>query len=42
LWANRTNANYNYTKSLTEKQALDFAEKFMQDSYLKDKVFYKT
>ncbi|MEI7919568.1 MAG: hypothetical protein WCH65_05205 [bacterium] len=39
LRANKVNANYSYTKSLTEKQALAFAEAFMKDSYLKDKVY---
>ena len=33
------NTNYNYTKSLTEKEALAFADAFMKTSYLKDKVF---
>lgn len=41
LRANKVNNNYNYTKSLTEQQALDFAVAFMKDSYLKDKVYYK-
>lgn len=41
LRANKVNNTYNYSKSLTEKQALDFAAAFMKDSYLKDKVYYK-
>lgn len=38
---NKVQANYTYTKSLTESQALAFATTFMQTSYLKDKVFYQ-
>ena len=41
LWGNRVNATYTYTKSLTEKQALTSVDKFMQDTFLKDKVFYQ-
>lgn len=41
LWANKANNTYNYSKSLTEQQALDFAAVFMKDSYLKDKVYYQ-
>jgi len=39
LRGNKVNTNYNYTKSLTEKEALAFADAFMKTSYLKDKVF---
>ena len=39
LWWNKANATYTYTKSLTEKQALAFADSFMKTSYLKDKIF---
>jgi hypothetical protein len=39
LRGNKVNNNYAYTRSLTEKQALEHAERFMQTSYLKDKVF---
>jgi len=41
LRGSKVDADYNYTKSLTEKQALDFAEKRMKNSYLKDKIFYQ-
>ena len=41
LRGNKVQANYTYTRSLTEKEALAFAENFMQTSYLKDKVFYQ-
>ena len=41
LRANKVNNTYNYAKSLTEQQALDFAAAFMKDSYLKDKVYYQ-
>lgn len=41
LRANKANNTYNYTKSLSEQQALDFAAAFMKDSYLKDKVYYQ-
>lgn len=41
LRANKLNNTYNYSKSLTEQQALDFATVFMKDSYLKDKVYYQ-
>jgi len=41
LWGNKVNINYTYTKSLTEKQALAFADEFMKTSYLKDKAFYQ-
>jgi hypothetical protein len=41
LRGNKVNANYNYNKTLTEKEALAFAEAFMQTWYLKDKVFYQ-
>lgn len=37
----RTNNTYQYNKSLTELQALDYASKFIKDPYLKDKVFYQ-
>lgn len=30
---------YNYTKSLTEKEAFALADAFMKTSYLKDKIF---
>lgn len=39
LRGNKVNANYNYTKSITEQEALVFADIFMKTSYLKDKVF---
>lgn len=39
LWANKVNNNYNYTKSLTEQQALAFAEAYMKNAYFKDKVY---
>lgn len=38
---NRVDANYSYNKSLTEKEALAFAENFMRTAFLKDKVFYQ-
>lgn len=41
LRANKVDANYNYSKSLTEKQAMAFAAAFMKDSYLKGKVYYQ-
>ena len=41
LRANKVNNTYNYTKSLTEKQAMDLADAFMKNSYLKDKVYYQ-
>jgi hypothetical protein len=41
LRANKINNVYNYSNSLTEQQALDFAAAFMKDSYLKDKVYYQ-
>ena len=41
LRANKSNTTYNYSKSLTEQEALDFAAAFMKDSYLKDKVYYQ-
>jgi hypothetical protein len=41
LRANKVNNAYNYNKSLTEKQAMDFADAFMKTSYLKDKVYYQ-
>jgi len=41
LRANKINTNYSYTKSLTEKQALVFAEAFIKDNYLKDKVYFQ-
>jgi len=41
LRGNKVNTNYNYTKSLTEKEALTLAETYMQTSLLKDKVFYE-
>lgn len=41
LRANKVNNTYNYSKSLTEQQALDSAAVFMKDSYLKDKVYYQ-
>ncbi|MEI6774150.1 MAG: hypothetical protein WCL18_05105 [bacterium] len=41
LRGNKVNANYSYVKSLTEKEALAFADAFMQTSYLKDKTFYQ-
>lgn len=39
LRANKVNNTYNYTKSLTEQQALDFAEAYMKNAYFKDKVY---
>ena len=41
FYGNKVNMNYNYSKSLTEKEALALAETFMQSSYFKDKVFYQ-
>ena len=41
LRGNKIDANYNYTKTLTEKEALAFAETFMKNWFLKDKVFYQ-
>jgi len=41
LRGNKVDANYAYNKTLTEKEALAFAEAFMKDWFLKDKVFYK-
>lgn len=38
---NRINNTYQYTKSLTEEKAIEYASKFIQDSYLKGKVFYQ-
>jgi len=39
LRANKSNANYNYIKSITEQEALALADAFMKTNYLKDKVF---
>ncbi len=39
LRGNKTNANYNYNKTLTEKEAFALANEFMTTSYLKDKIF---
>jgi len=39
LRANKVSANYNSTKSITEKEALVFADAFMKTSYIKDKIF---
>ncbi len=41
LQGTRVDANYNYTKSLNDDQALAFAATFMQNTFLKDKAFYK-
>ena len=41
LRANKANNTYNYSKSLTEQEALNFAAAFMKGSYLKDKVYYQ-
>jgi hypothetical protein len=41
LRGNKMDNTYNYTQSLTEAQALSFAAAFVQNSYLKDKTFYK-
>ena len=41
LRANKVLNTYNYTKSLTEAQALDFADSFMKNTSLKDKVYYQ-
>jgi hypothetical protein len=41
LRGNKVDVNYNYTKSLTEKEALASAEAFMTTAFLKDKVFYQ-
>ncbi len=39
LWWNKVNANYSYTKSITEQQALTFADAFIATSYLRNKVY---
>lgn len=41
LRANKVNTNYNYAKSLTEQEALAFAETYMQNWLIKDKIFYQ-
>lgn len=41
LRGNKVNNTYQYNKSVTETQALDFASKFIQTPYLKDKLFYQ-
>jgi len=41
LRGNKVNSTYNYTKSLSEKQALALADAYIKTSYLKDKVYYQ-
>ncbi|MEI7563101.1 MAG: hypothetical protein WCJ39_05530 [bacterium] len=41
LRGNKVNPNSAGMKSLTEKQALAFADTFMQNGYLKDKAYYQ-
>jgi hypothetical protein len=41
LRGSKVNPNYNYTKSLTEKQAIALADAFMKNGYLKDKAYYQ-
>lgn len=38
---NKVNNTYQYNKSLTEAQAISFAETFIKDPYLKSKIFYQ-
>ena len=38
---NRINNIYQYNKSLTEAQAITYANTFIKDPYLKDKLFYQ-
>jgi len=39
LYGNLIDNTYNYTKSLTEKQALAFADTYIKKTFFKDKIF---